>query len=67
MSKYEVTGQDIRGKYPTKSYVVEAETKFDAEISVIDRYIADVGHPAIKPGRSARSYYSRFYFSTKAV
>jgi hypothetical protein len=61
MAQFTIQVSDRRGKYPSKTYTVEAEQEFLAYGPATEQFIKDNGHRARGPSERMSSYYSRFW------
>jgi hypothetical protein len=61
MAQFTIQVSDRRGKYPSKTYMIEAEQEFLAYGPATEQFIKDNGHRARGPSERMSSYYSRFW------
>lgn len=61
MATFLIRVSDQRGKYPSKTYRVEAEEEFLAYGPATNQFIKDNGHRARGPSERMSSYYGRFW------
>lgn len=60
MARFTIQVSDRRGKYPKKTYVVEADQEFLAYGLATEQFIKDNGHRARGPNERISTYYARF-------
>lgn len=61
MATFLIRVSDQRGKYPSKTYQVEAEEEFLAYGPATKQFIKDIGYRGRGPTERMSSYYSRFW------
>lgn len=61
MPTFNIKVTDKRGKYPSKTYTVEAEQEFLAYGPATEQFIKENGHRARGPAERVSSYYARFW------
>jgi hypothetical protein len=61
MATFKITVTDRMGKYPSRTYEIEAEQEFLAYGPATERFIKDNNHRARGPAERLSSYYSRFW------
>ena len=59
--KYNIKVTDSRGKYPAKTYEVEATSEVLAYGVATQQFIRDNNHPPRGPNQRMSQYYSRFW------